>query len=298
MTNQFDSANEIQRWALAATLNNGHRSSPRGQPTRELLSVSFTLTKPRDRCVSIPERRWSLPLAVGEFSWHAAGSDQVDFIAYYAKRWRDFSDDGVRITGSCYGKKMFAISDGRSSQWSQVVDLLRCDPDSRRAVLYFQDANAPSLLHTRDIACATSMQFLVRDGALHAVVNMRSNDAVWGLPYDLFVFTMFQELMAATLGMEIGFYYHVMSSLHLYERHFELAERVLEGQQHRSRPMPPMVDFSQLHGFLEAEERLRIGARGVGAIRLNPYWSALVEILKGHRSRRLSAQLVKGEGNE
>src|SRR5206468_2212365 len=79
----------------------------------------------------------------------------------------------------------------------------------------------------RDAACATSLQFLLRDGVLDAVLTMRSNDAVWGMPYDIFLFTFLQELMALELGVGLGAYHHFASSLHIYERHVALARRVL-----------------------------------------------------------------------
>lgn len=263
-------------------MKSGRASAPRREATRELLFVAFELTNPRNRCVTIPERRWSLPLAVGEFCWHAAASDKVDFISYYAKRWSDFSDDGVSIAGSCYGHKIFSAQADGESQWSAVTNLLRTDPESRRAILTFQNVGGP-YLSGRDVACATSLQFLVRAGALHAVVNMRSNDAVWGLPYDLFVFTMLQELMAATLGLNLGSYHHVAASLHIYERHFRLAERVIQAQETGSRPMPPMSDVSQLSSFLACEEQLRLGlGRGLEH-GLAPYWASMAQILVEHR---------------
>jgi thymidylate synthase len=282
----FDSANQVQRWALKSVLEKGQVSAPRHQSTRELLFVSFSLTNPRHRCVTIPERRWSLPLAIGEFCWHAAGSDQVDFISYYTERWRDFSDDGTTIAGSCYGKKMFASDAGGKNQWSRAIDLLRDDPDTRRAVISFQ-GSADTSLQGKDVACATSLQFLVRNHALHAVVNMRSNDGVWGLPYDLFVFTMFQELMAISLNLSLGHYNHTASSLHIYERHYELAERVAASPERSSEPMTPMTDVSHLRQFLIQEELVRQGRGRNASIKLSPYWSNLIALLEAHRSRRV-----------
>lgn len=287
MTSKFDTANQVQRWALKEVMENGFQSAPRHQPTRELLSVSFSLTNPRQRCVTIPERQWSLPLAVGEFCWHAAASDEVEFISYYAKRWRDFSDDGLSITGSCYGKKMFSGPEANKSQWLSVVNLLREDPDSRRAIITFQDIEDRSLLG-KDVACATSLQFLVRQGALHAVVNMRSNDAVWGLPYDLFVFTMFQELMAATLDLSLGTYHHTAASLHVYERHFQLAERVIQAPCRDSQAMTRITNPSQLRRFLMEEERLRLGCGSSEGAELDPCWSDLIAVLAVYQASRLN----------
>jgi thymidylate synthase len=70
---------------------------------------------------------------------------------------------------------------------------------------------------------------------------MRSNDAIWGLPYDCFVFTMLQELLASQLRCSLGEYVHFAASLHVYERHFSLVERMLKAPQEVDcSPMPPM----------------------------------------------------------
>jgi len=141
-------------------------------------------------------------------------------------------------------------------------------------------------LQGKDVACATSLQFLVRNHALHAVVNMRSNDGVWGLPYDLFVFTMFQELMARTLNLSLGHYNHTASSLHIYERHYELAERVAASPERSSEPMAPMNDVSQLRQFLIEEEHVRRGRGRNAAVKLDLYWSHLIAVLEAYRSRK------------
>jgi thymidylate synthase len=79
---------------------------------------------------------------------------------------------------------------------------------------------------TKDIPCTLNLQFLLRDNKLNMIVNMRSNDIIWGLPYDLFVFTNMQEVVANTLGVELGWYLHRPGSLHLYKKHYDLFKEV------------------------------------------------------------------------
>ena len=52
-----------------------------------------------------------------------------------------------------------------------------------------------------DLPCTRTIQFLLRSGHVDAVVYMRSNDAIWGLPYDIFLFTMLQEMLAVELAL-------------------------------------------------------------------------------------------------
>jgi thymidylate synthase len=97
---------------------------------------------------------------------------------------------------------------------------------------------------------------------------MRSNDAIWGLTNDLFSFTLFQEVMLLELkkrdpmfeNLELGTYYHTAGSLHLYERHFELAEKIIGAYEKREwiqAPMPPIPSLEQLWRLCEEERRLR-----------------------------------------
>ena len=231
----------------------GTEAAPRTQRTLEFFPAEFELTNPRARRICNPRRKWSLPLAIGEFAWHVSGSDDVNAIAYYADRWRNFSDNGVTIAGSCYGRKIFH---GSPSRWSRMLQLMRADPDTRRGVFVFADPDLSFDLGSKDVACTTSIQFMIRKGCLHAFVTMRSNDIIWGLPYDVSLFTMLQELMACELNVEIGSYFHYAASLHLYERHFELAKEILETPDGLCSPMEPMTAINEIPLFLRCEEAL------------------------------------------
>ncbi len=280
----FDSLDNAYVSVLSSLLSNGQPVAPRGSKTLELFPSAFTLNRPRNRCVANPERRWNLPLAIGEFCWHISGSNELQFIGYYAKRWREFAEDGSTIRGSCYGHRIFSQSSDSRSQWQQLVELLRADPQSRRAILNFQ-MRAEDLITDKDIPCANTMQFLVRDSRLHAIVSMRSNDAIWGLPYDVFLFTMFQELLASELRLPLGTYTHTVGSLHLYERHFDLAQRIIRLPVVRADEMPAMEQHDQLRTFLDLEARLRNEARfGPEQKRaLHPYWQNLLSVLEWYR---------------
>lgn len=293
-TKTVRSLDELQFWALASLLNSGRPAEPRGEETLELLGVTCTLTNPRSRCISNPERRWNFALAVGEFCWHASASNSVEFIEYYAKRWREFTEDGSTIRGSCYGHTVFGQLRSGRSQWQQIVALLRKDPESRRAVLSFREPSE-DLFADKDVPCANTMQFLVRDSRLHAVVSMRSNDVIWGLPYDVFLFTMFQELLASELGLGLGAYTHMVGSLHLYEKHYELARRIIAVPDVPVFEMPQMEHRGELDAFLELEARLRTGPSIdlEEALSLHPYWRDLFAVLQWFRRAKDSGGYEK-----
>lgn len=266
--------------ALVADLLEAPESSPRGMRCRERLVVTFAVANPRARLVVSPAREPNYRFAAGEFLWYLRGADDLATMVYYNRRMADFSDDGISLR-SAYGRiwrrdmQLYG-----HTQWQNVADTLVADPDSRRAVM---TAFAPSDLAvatevgTKDVSCTLSLQFLIRDRRLHLHVVMRSNDVIWGLTNDVFSFTLLQEAMLLDLrdrgmaDLELGTYHHTDGSLHLYERHYEMAERVVvETRPVDGLEMPPIRSASDLRLLLADEASIRrhewpVGEYGGGA---------------------------------
>ncbi len=119
------------------------------------------------------------------------------------------------------------------------------------------------------------------------LTHMRSNDAFLGLPHDVFAFTMLQELIARTLGVELGPYSHAVGSLHLYQRDHKKARRYLKEGWQSTKAMPPMPagsPWDSLETVLSAERAIRCG-RGtdIKTLPLHRYWSDLVRLLQIYR---------------
>lgn len=281
----YSSADETIRGIAGDLLAYGHDAAPRGMRTVEVVPYSFVLTKPRARRITIPERRWNEALAVGELCWHLAGSNDLDAIAYYAEAWRKFSDDGHTIRGSCYGRKIFGGAPGKS-QWDRVRRELSHDRDSRRALLTIGNTHEDLRGPSRDVPCLTALQFLVRDGALHAVAFMRSNDLIWGLSYDLYLLTVLQELMATELGVALGSYTHVAASMHFYERHLDMVRGIASSPQLASGPPMSALDHpEEKDEFLYLERALREGRPGKTRV-LSRFWSELAVPLQQLSEKR------------
>jgi thymidylate synthase len=122
------------------------------------------------------------------------------------------------------------------------------------------------------------------------LTTIRSNDAYLGLPHDIFCFTMLQEVVARTLGVELGSYRHFVGSLHLYDQDRAEAQQYLdEGAQATvAMPsMPPGDPIPSIQKVLDAEFRVRRGedidADKCGVI---PYWADLIRLLQVFEARR------------
>jgi len=278
---EFDSLDEAFISIINLLLNHGISSAPRDLPTIEVSPFSFSITNPRRRYVSVPIRRWSIAYAIAEFAWHLRASESVEEIAFYAPRWRKIARGSSTISGSSYGARVFGQLNGRPSQWEQALALLRQDGASRRAVLHFSAINSDPLDSDADIACALSLQLMLRDGRLDAICTMRSNDAILGMPYDVFLFTLIQEMAATALGCELGRYHHQVGSLHLYQSQFALAERIACSRFQIAEPMAPMDDLQYARVLVDGEANCRTSAYQVSQSTTDGgYWADLLEVIQ------------------
>src|SRR4029078_12597498 len=108
------------------------------------------------------------------------GRNDLDFIRYFLPRAVDFSDDGVTWRAG-YGPRLRDYGPG-IDQIEFVVNELRANPNSRRAVLSLLDPGEDSTfpIKTNDFPCTQSLSFMERDGKLDLTVFIRSNDLIWG----------------------------------------------------------------------------------------------------------------------
>lgn len=232
-----DSFDEIYFLLIDKLINSfDYQSSPRGKKINELLCFSFCLTNPRNRLVHSKVRNVNYGFAVGELCWYLRGDKDLETMLYYNKRMKQFSDDGKNIN-SAYGNRIFN-SYSENSQFDNVIKELKKDNESRRAVIHINQPydlmKAVSDSGSKDVPCTMSLQFFIREKRLFMHVYMRSNDIMWGVPYDVFSFTCIQEAMLYRLIEEgidvedVGHYYHTATSLHLYEDQYENAVNILD----------------------------------------------------------------------
>lgn len=188
-------------------------SSPRGMEVKEQLSGHYQVEMPA--YITLIDRKVNVPFMLAEAAWIISGSNRLEDITPYMKRYANFSDDGVFLRGA-YGPKVV-------DQLGYVVDSIEKDQDTRQAFLNIWRERPGT---SKDIPCTTSIQFLLREGKLNIVVTMRSQDIVLGYTYDVFTFSMIAKsvqllLRARGIESELGTLYLNAGSLHIYERHYE-----------------------------------------------------------------------------
>lgn len=169
-----------------------------------------------------------------EIEWYTSQSCNVnDFPGGAPTIWKQIADrDG--FVNSNYGWMIW--SGANYSQYDNAIAELRKNPLSRRAVMIY---NSPDMWYRynrngrSDFACTNAVQLLYRKGKLNMVVQMRSNDVVFGYRNDRHWQQHVLDLAAEELGYEPGTITWQVGSLHVYERHFYLVHHFLQvGEPH------------------------------------------------------------------
>ena len=230
---------------------------PRGRPTTELTCLSFVMLEPRYRVVSVPERGISRRKLFGRLVWELCGRIDLESVAHY-------DDQAIRFAGkdgtipTAYGARL-------RKQIPGIVELLKRDPSSRRSVGLILGAD-DSVTTRLEYPCAISTQYLLRGARLDCVTVMRSQ-SVWGvLPYDIAMFTLFQEYVAHLLGVDVGCYTHFMTSAHIYGGEIDKAKAMVESREDNPVESFAMKPFFEGLQSLDDIERMETSIRTTGKL--------------------------------
>lgn len=292
-----DDADTSWRMLLAAILNRGESVAPVTDRhsigsnfgtietgTRELLGHQFAVNSPRCRLVHSKYRHLNIGHAVAQLFWLLSGSKDARLIGFYHRFGLKFSESDNRIPGAP-GSRVFESRFG--DQLEHAFERLRRDQSSRRAVVQFFDAE-DATTDRRDVPCFSALQFMVRRNKLVAIATMRSQSVLRVLPYDLFLLTMLQEIVASRLELDVGPYIHWMASAHLYESDLEISRQVIQERPNYGRQMQPMPRLAAgwRQHLVDTEQDVRHSllrdlSKPVDLRRyqLDPYWTGLFAIL-------------------
>ena len=158
-----------------------------------------------------------------ELAWYKSMSLSVNDIPGKTPAiWQQVADENGYINSN-YGWAIYHKDN--HLQYANVLNELTFSPNSRRAVMIYtrptmwQDYNRDGM---SDFMCTNAVQYMIRDGQLVAIVQMRSNDVVFGYRNDY----AWQKYVADCLTKDLDLekqpkiIWHV-GNLHVYERHFD-----------------------------------------------------------------------------
>ena len=160
-----------------------------------------------------------------ELRWYESQSCNVNDIPGGAPAvWKQVATPAGEINSN-YGFLIWSAENGR--QYDNVLTELREKPTSRRACMIYtrptiwKEFNRDGM---SDFICTNAVQFFIRDNKLSTVVQMRSNDVVFGYRNDFAWQKYVQVKLAQELGIDPGPMIWHAGSLHVYERHFHLVD--------------------------------------------------------------------------
>lgn len=201
------------------------------EPMLEIVGGAFVADEPY--ILGEPD----LDYIVRETNWYDSKSTLVADIPHPVPPiWTEIADEHGEVNSN-YGHLVFSTENG--AQFQKVGDELTLNPDSRRAVIIYtrpsmhEDATVNG---RNDFVCTNTVQYLIREDfgqrTLTAIVQMRSNDAVFGYRNDYAWQRIVQTRLLRCLkksanlrDLRLGNIIWQVGSLHIYPRHIELLRR-------------------------------------------------------------------------
>ena len=160
-----------------------------------------------------------------ELAWYKSKSLSVyDIPAPVPEIWKQVADENGYINSN-YGWAIW--HEDNCDQYWHVYQELKANPNSRRAVMIY---TRPTMWYDykfngmSDFMCTNAVQYMIRGDTLVAVVQMRSNDVVFGYRNDFAWQDHVVKLLGAALGIEKTKVIWHVGNLHVYERHFDMVK--------------------------------------------------------------------------
>jgi len=166
-----------------------------------------------------------------ELQWYKSMSLKVEDIPGGAPAiWKQVAGKTTGEINSNYGFLVWSAHN--HDQYYHCLEELIKNRDSRRAIMIY---TRPSIQteycrdDMSDFICTNTVQYFIRGDKLRCIVNMRSNDAVFGFKNDYHwqrhvQLKLLEELKPTYPTLEADTIDWTAGSLHVYPRHFKFLE--------------------------------------------------------------------------
>lgn len=249
----------------------------------EITQFAATLLNPRVR-TSMSLDRKLVKSKFAEFAWYLSKDSDKSYIMPYIEAYDREEQQNNKILGA-YGPKIFGSKNDNKSQYEKIIEQIIKRESTKHAYISISEREDYKYRgqEYESPPCTIGLHFYVRNNKLNLSAFMRSNDAYFGLPHDLFCFTMLQELVALRTGTELGVYNHYATSMHVYEPKRIKIESYLDEGFHEPIKMPFMVNSSQeMLDLVSAEFNPKIVKSHIQ--KLDDYWRDFSLFSDKHKS--------------
>lgn len=177
-----------------------------------------------------------------ELLWFLKGSGNVRWLQEHNVHiWDEWADENGDL-GPVYGVQWrswpapIPNDPNRTiDQISNVLELIRTQPDSRRMVVTAW--NPAEIEHMALPPCHALFQFYVANGKLSCQLYQRSCDMFLGVPFNIASYSLLTMMMAQQAGLEPGEFVWTGGDCHIYDNH---VDQVLEQLSREPYPYPMM----------------------------------------------------------
>lgn len=160
--------------------------------------------------------------------------------------WDSWADENGSI-GKAYGYQLgvkYRFQQGKMDQVDNVLWQLKNTPASRRIMTnIYTFADLPEMGLE---PCAYSMTFNVTGNRLNAILNQRSQDTLTANNWNVVQYSALLMMFAQVSGLVPGELVHVISDMHIYDRHIPMVKELLTREPlpaPRVRLNPDVKDF-------------------------------------------------------
>lgn len=165
-----------------------------------------------------------------------------------SKIWDSWADESGSI-GKAYGYQLgvkYRFRQGEMDQVDNVLWQLKNTPASRRIMTnIYTFADLPEMGLE---PCAYSMTFNVTGNKLNAILNQRSQDTLTANNWNVVQYSALLMMFAQASELEPGELVHVISDMHIYDRHIPMVQEMLGREPFpapKVRLNPDITDFYQ-----------------------------------------------------
>jgi len=186
-------------------------------------------------------------------------SNVVDELGKSAAIWRAWEGEDGTI-GKTYGYQLGKVSDygyGKFDQVDNLIYLLKNKPMDRRMITTMwcpQDLSEMNLP-----PCVYETLWDVSDGKLNCTVIQRSGDLLAAAAsggWDTIQYAVLTHMLAQVCGYQPGTLVHIVNNLHIYDRHMELAQEILNNPEYPAPTLKLNPEVKDFYDFTEDDFEL------------------------------------------
>lgn len=177
----------------------------------------------------VTTKKLHLRSIIHELLWFLRGETNIKYLNdHNVTIWDEWADKNGEL-GPIYGHqwRSWAAANGSTiDQISQVVEMIKKNPDSRRLIV--SAWNVGEIDKMALPPCHTMFQFYVANNKLSCQLYQRSADIFLGVPFNIASYALLTMMIAQVCGLGVGDFVHTLGDAHIYLNHMDQVATQLE----------------------------------------------------------------------